>query len=114
MARYSGARVILRDGEVPGVAVYSSGPDMAYVQAELLLLAERTAADPANAGKKIFGYYDVERRQVLDNWLRSYRKTPGDRQRLEDLHAEILRDGWHAALRARGGEYEEGIIEADE
>ncbi|HEY9594640.1 MAG TPA: hypothetical protein VHE79_09190 [Spirochaetia bacterium] len=86
-------------GKSQNAALYSSGPDESYVQAEVLFLLEKARKD----GQKVKAiFYDVDRTWGrLDDWLKSHR--PEDRRRITELRALVSEHGWPITVQTYGG-----------
>lgn len=75
------------------VAVYSSGPDETYVQAELLLLTEK-AVEKFGEDVTVIGYYDVVHDVPIAKWLKTYDGRSKDFERLLDLRTKVSKHGF--------------------
>ena len=80
---------LLRDGTIPGVALYSRCEDLSYAQAELFVMLDRVPP-----GKAVFGFADKDPSYSVRHFLHSYRNLSGDRRRLKELRSRILFEGW--------------------
>ncbi len=80
---------ILREGTVPGVAVYSVCEDESYAQAELMTLASRIPE-----GRKVFGYYDVDPKYSVRKFLRGYKGRTAEYKFMMACRERIATDGW--------------------
>lgn len=88
----SKSRVLLRKGSGETVAVYSSGPDETYVQAELLFLAAK--AEEVKSDPTVIGFYDVVRDTTVTQWLKAYDGRSDDFQKLLTWRARVSESGF--------------------
>lgn len=85
---------LMREGDLGGksIALYTRCEDELLAKAELVLLADETAAQHPHA--KILGYLDVDPSFTIAQFKRGYRGDHGRYRRLMMARDRIIEQGW--------------------
>ncbi len=85
---------VLADGRGQKIGLYTTCLEVAYAQAELLLMAEKAKHDHPDAF--IVGFADSRLQMSVERFLESHKKYPQDLAKIEDLKSKIEAKGMHS------------------